>query len=232
MKNLKFIGIKTYKGLDSIYKNFIVSLERLNLDKSFELIRIDLPPAYYGTKGFKKITLEKLRIIKGYLKSGFDVFYTDIDVIFLKNPLSYLKKTANEYDLLVQDESFFYKDSLGFKVSTQNNINPGILYIKSNKKTIKLFSSPWPKDYFNMMKNSFLGKNFYFDDQKLLNSRLSEKSRFDIKYKTLPINYFVAGKSLYNHSINLSDAYAVHFNSISVLNKIDKMREHNLWFLS
>ena len=43
-----------------------------------------------------------LKIIKENLDKGYDVIFTDGDIVFLKDPINYLKNQIGDYDLLSQ----------------------------------------------------------------------------------------------------------------------------------
>ncbi|NIP31246.1 MAG: hypothetical protein GTO02_16300 [Candidatus Dadabacteria bacterium] len=227
----KFIGIKTNKGFDSIHRNFMKGIEKVGLDSRFNLRRINVKPAYHGTRSFTKIVLRKLRIIKEYIDKGFDVLYSDLDIIFLKDPTDYIKGEIRDNDILILDDSYMYRDSRGFRITSQR-LNPGFFFVKSNERTSKLFSNPNIDDYKLLLKQGVYKRKFYFDDQDLIHNRIICDNKENIKYKTLPLNLFPNGKIIYNYSLPLDKAYILHFNYVSIISKIAKMKEHKVWYIT
>ena len=230
-KGLKFIGVKTNKGFDSIHRNFVAALDNVGIKHKFQLRRINAKPAYCGTRNFSKITLRKLKVIKDYLDNGFDVLYSDLDIIFLKDPIPYLMDEIKDNDILILDDSYMYRESRGFRI-TSKKLNPGFFFVRANERTSKLFSEPNLKDYKLLFKEGFYKKFFYFDDQDLIHNRIVKDEEIEIKYKTLPLNLFPNGKIIYNYSVSIEEAYILHFNYVSSISKIAKMKQHNVWYLN
>ena len=48
---------------------------------------------------------EKLNLIHDALKRGKTCLYSDPDVVFLKNPMDYLKELMNDYDMVIQSNA-------------------------------------------------------------------------------------------------------------------------------
>ena len=73
---------------------------------------IDIEKTYadYGTDTFNTFTRLKLLAVRWLMAKGAaQVVYTDLDIVWIRNPLNYLKKVAKRHDLAVQNES----DQLG-----------------------------------------------------------------------------------------------------------------------
>jgi beta-arabinofuranosyltransferase len=62
-----------------------------------------LTDAAYGTDSFKKITKAKSKVVLRFLKEGYNVLWSDCDVIFFKNPLAYLWSVKG--DLVIQSNA-------------------------------------------------------------------------------------------------------------------------------
>lgn len=229
--DFKFFGIKTYKGYDSIHRNFIRSLEKVGLSHKFQLRRLNLKPAYYGTRNFTKIVLRKLEIVKEYIDKGQDVLFSDLDIVFLRNPVEYLQSEIKDNDILIIDDSYMYRESRGFRI-TSKRLNPGFFMVKANERTSRLFSKPNFNDYKLLMKQGFYKRKFYFDDQDLIHNRIIIEKDYDIKYKTLPLNLFPNGRIIYNYSVPLENSYIMHFNYASSISKISKMKECRVWYVN
>ena len=106
----------------------------------------------FETEKWCDIMFLKLKVIKYVLETGFDVLFSDSDVVFLKNDLlEIIKKTTENADCSFQMERNAKSDC----------VCAGFFYIKSNKRTINLLDIETTKNVCH-----------YNNDQNLLNIRL------------------------------------------------------------
>ena len=106
----------------------------------------------FETEKWCDIMFLKLKVIKYVLETGFDVLFSDSDVVFLKNDLlEIIKKTTENADCSFQMERNAKSDC----------VCAGFFYIKSNKRTINLLDNENTKNVCH-----------YNNDQNLLNIRL------------------------------------------------------------
>lgn len=106
----------------------------------------------FGTENFCDITFLKIKVIKSVLEMGFDVLFSDSDVVFLKDDLlEIIKKTTEDVDCSFQMERDARSDC----------VNSGFFYTKSNKRTINLMDIETTKNICN-----------YEHDQNLINTRI------------------------------------------------------------
>ena len=71
----------------------------------------------YYQKEYKTKTNLKLEMVLRVLCMGYTTLLVDADIVFLQNPLPYLRKFSEDYDLIIQDESFQYNHRYTFTFS-------------------------------------------------------------------------------------------------------------------
>ena len=100
---IKFFSIlsgkdKRYWGIKN---NFQRHLQKIGLDKIHELIITDTKSGDFEEEGFIDTVYYKLDITRDYLKKGYHVLCSDLDIVFLKNPVSYLVSLIDNYDIIM-----------------------------------------------------------------------------------------------------------------------------------
>lgn len=88
--------------------------------------------ASYGSVLFKKVTKMKTRVVVRILKLGYNVVWTDCDIIWYRNPLEYLWGLGA--DLAIQSNAPDKEAS-----NARGRINSGFYLARSNAKTITAF---------------------------------------------------------------------------------------------
>jgi len=83
-------------------ENMIESLKRVGA--KVDLYHIDDPPGEFSTSAFRKICYMKLEIVTAVLACGEPLLYTDVDVVFRRNPLEDLEKRLASCDAVFQQE--------------------------------------------------------------------------------------------------------------------------------
>jgi hypothetical protein len=165
----------------------------------------------YRTGRWSNIVFHKFNIIHANLLKYKYVCITDGDIVYEnKDFMEYLLKTIGNFDMLIQN------DSLN-NLST-NNLCSGFIFLKSNHRTLRYFS---PKN-----KDIYLYKNRVgWGDQSYIN-----RIKYELKYKTLPLELFPNGAYYYKFS-NKINPYLIHFNWIKGSEKQKKMTQYNKWYV-
>eukprot|EP00871_Galdieria_phlegrea_P005307 jgi/Galph1/5778/GphlegSOOS_G4466.1 len=88
--------------------------------------------ASYGTDSFKKLTKMKSRVVLRILKLGYNVVWTDCDIVWFKDPLPYLR--SQHADLVIQSNAPDDESANG-----RRRINSGFYLARSNPQTIEAF---------------------------------------------------------------------------------------------
>lgn len=85
----------------------------------------------YGSKGFKKVTKLKSQVVLRILRMGYDVTWTDTDIVWLRDPLPALADMPS--DFVVQSNAPWPEESAA---NGELRINSGFYRIRSNELTI------------------------------------------------------------------------------------------------
>lgn len=225
-ENLLFITL-TNTGYIEYTENMLKSLENVNLDRKILLFCMDENSYKYftnknyntflintnlselllwGTNDFRKCNLLKFLIIYKLLSRGYDIVFTDGDIVYNKNCIPNLIEEVKDYDIAMQDE---YS-------SSNDDFCTGFFIVKSNDKTIKAF---------NVEKINFYQLNMC--DQMFFNRIV----RPQLLCKKLPIELYPNGNYFYSNSGIKNDANIIHFNYRQGNQKKDTMKEYDLWYL-
>uniref|UniRef100_A0ACD6A8U1 Uncharacterized protein n=1 Tax=Avena sativa TaxID=4498 RepID=A0ACD6A8U1_AVESA len=88
----------------------------------------------YMSDGFIRMMWRRIRLLGDVLKHGYSFIFTDLDVIWLKNPFPSLNRTREE-DLLISSDRFngWPDDYLG------NELNTGFFFVATSNRTVALF---------------------------------------------------------------------------------------------
>ncbi|KAK0581738.1 hypothetical protein LWI29_017333 [Acer saccharum] len=97
----------------------------------------------YMSSEFIKMMWSRTQFLLDVLNHGYSFVFTDVDVMWLRNPFTKLSKNETE-DLQISTDIFNGKPR-----SEDNLLNTGFYYIRSNNKTITLFDT-----WYNMKDNS------------------------------------------------------------------------------
>jgi hypothetical protein len=217
--------------------NMLKSLNRYNIDKKVLVVCLDsISNDYFksigyfthfidlnlnefsefGTDGFAKCCYIKIFLIYKFLQMGYNVFYSDGDIFYTKNPLDEINMLNEECgDMWIQNDTM-----------DDNNINwvcAGFMYIRSNSNTLKHFNIEIPE--FAERYNQFTKHTC---DQHYLNIYI----RPFLDVKVFPLNKFPNGNYFYNFSDKIRESITmVHFNWIVGHEKRDRMKKYNMWLV-
>ena len=225
---IKFFSI--VNGQDKEYwpikDNFMMHLERIGLKDKHELIITDTSSGNWEEEGFLDTVYHKLDMTRYYLKNGYYVFCSDLDIVFLRDPINNLKKTMvdNKYDILFQHDYGDYGDE-----GIYSCYCTGFYFVKPSKMT---------KNLFDRNVNIFKRKNKIDlpmgdrSDQKYINRKLTQK-----RFK--PLNVGLLDKEIYPNGWvwmnqkNKNVPYIVHYNCIEggIKAKEIEMQRFNHWLV-
>lgn len=165
---------------------------------------IDIPQAVkYNTPLYKRMVSARGEYILNYLKEGINVIYTDVDTVWLHNPVAYL---TGKYDIWNQLDS-------------ENNLCTGFMAIKSNAKTMA-FIKTWTHVLQEHPQTNQLPFN-----------RLIRNST--VIYAALDTHKFPSGLLYFEWFTKEQrlGVIIVHNNYIVGRDrKIERFKSHNLWF--
>ena len=227
-KKIKFFSVLS--GNDDQYtqikNNFIKQLSSLELDYTHKLFITDTDSGSWEEDGFLDTVYHKLDITKNYLKKGNYVFCSDLDIVFLNDPLPYLVEhmTKNDYDILFQHDYAEEPDGSIYSVYCT-----GFFLVKPSTLTIKLFDRK-----VNIFKrnNKIELPEGDRSDQKYINRKLIQKRFSELRIGSLERALFPNGWywRKYNQDI---DPYIVHYNCIpgGIKGKEEEMKKYSHWLV-
>ncbi|WOL05611.1 hypothetical protein Cni_G14340 [Canna indica] len=86
----------------------------------------------FMSQGYLNLVWMKVAILREVLKHGYSFVFTDMDIIWLRNPFSKLNLYGEEMQISCDAYN-------GRAFDASNNINTGFFFVASNSKTIELF---------------------------------------------------------------------------------------------
>ena len=186
-----------------IYENFIRSLDNVGLSDVHENILVGGETGNYGTKKFKKIVHQRIPFVRDFLRKGYTVWNVDLDLVFLKDPTSYLFQYFEDYDLIAQKDK--HKLCGGFYVA------------KPTPLVRKLFDNNCPSR---------------MSEQNHMHKKLREEEFQGLKIKFLDIDLYPYGEHWYKNNSSIKDPYIVHYNWIKgAEEKRHRMKKYGHWYL-
>ncbi len=231
-----FITITNY-GYIPYTINMLKSLNKFNVDKQILIICLDKDSFLFlenlgyqvylfnidirefnifkKNKDFGYIRYIKFKILHKIISLGYNVLYSDSDIVYLKNPIEKIVIWENmKVDVIIQND--------GEKNNKTNNLCVGFIFIKSNEKTIENFEI---KDHtaFEGIKN---GK-YPIYDQTYFNKYISKNLIINI----LPLELYPNGIFFIRNCSKLNNLELVHFNWISGDEKYNKMLKYKMWLV-
>ena len=245
----------TFGYLDMLM-NWICILRQLNMDKNFLIAAFDkeafeylylqgLPVFYpsgnshkkspvntntafeYGQQSFKDTTKLKIASVKIILELGYDVLWSDSDIIFFKDFRKLLFKT--QHDIIMQSNNPIPK----YKGYYNQRINSGFYFIRSSEKTIQLV-----KEVIDHSLTSLKSEQMSFDAILCVDANEDFCTTADnhlitfFDYEKFPnggvLKYWEA---LMNNGTVPAGAYILHNNWIKGYSaKLNRIVKSNFWF--
>ena len=202
------IGEKSYKFFN---ENFTQNeVEHIDTNEDFLKTWVEYKaaqnPDVEGKKRWASITSYKMYAIHNELMQDNDVIFTDGDIVFEKDPISYMASEIKNNDLLIQNDN---------QNVSSKCMCTGIMYMKSNELTKSI------TNFENITENI---ESFTNDQQYL---RRFEKS---MKVEYLDLNLFPNG--LFYRQSKPSSPYMIHFNYDVSEQKIKRMKTFGKWYLN
>ncbi|EFC39790.1 predicted protein [Naegleria gruberi] len=122
------------KDVEKFYKNFMEQFK----EKGENVIQREL-----FTKHWEFVTLLKPIMVWKCVKKGFNVLFSDLDVVLFQNPTDFMRTypDTSKFDIIFQIETCGTYESLH---RDDIKINTGVYYVKSEPKSIQ-FLETWMK---------------------------------------------------------------------------------------
>jgi len=190
-----------------------------------KLFKVEGKTSEYNNSSFNFIVHKKLKITKEALMENKIVFCSDLDIVFLRNPLPRMTELIKTYDIIFQSDYSGEGDSIkqwGYK-KRNPQICTGFFMVKPSPLTIDLFD---PENYTLKSKNVKC-------DQAYINEKLRLVPKYEkLKIKVLSLDYFPTGSYWYNFHKRKIKPFVIHFNWLrSFKQKINKMKLEKLWII-
>ena len=183
----------------------------------YEHPRIHIKQSGYAQPQYQKLVIERTRVILRLLSCWSRIFLVDADVTFLKNPLGYLKSIMKDKDIVFQADSSRSRFVEGVVSRLFHYICGGLIYMKSNYATKKLWLSVLR-----------FQENFLWNDQAGLNVCIRHHSR-SIQWTTLDSKYFPNGRQFFYDDMKSSKNMMVHANHLDHYAKVARMIGSDIW---
>jgi len=222
------------------WRNFLVGIRRLNLDKYlvvFVLDRVALEcvkkenvsfrtdlmtndlenSSQYGKLGFKNITEKKLNAIEILLREHFFVFYFDTDIVLFRDPLEH-------YFSLPPGRLYMQSDKPSFEPDGFGHYCTGVMFAAPCAENEKIF-----RKSARITRERKMGCG---DDQSAVNDYCRERQ---INIKTLDPAAFPNGWRYFESTETRDQCWKtpvlIHNNYIIGSQKIERFKKNNLWFI-
>lgn len=172
---------------------------------------IDTDALEYRTGAWRSIVFAKLELVRQVLLSGIDVLFSDVDIVFLRDPLPFLFRSRRSF-WIQSDNSVSMKERHPTK---GGHVCSGFYYAKPCQGNINGIAI----DHKDTMR--YEGEQDFLRDQIIA-------GKLDVSI--LPLRRFPNGRCWYSGGAHRP--YIVHFNWIrGVEAKISRMKECGLWFI-
>ena len=108
LKSLEMLGLRDYVKLFSLDKKVRIALNDMGIENTLweDTNFSDIPEEHNSihSDAWADIVFRKIELVNTTLKSGEDVFFTDSDIIFKKNPIEHLERMTENLDMVIQCE--------------------------------------------------------------------------------------------------------------------------------
>jgi len=226
---LKFFSILNSLDKDylPLYENFLFHLKNVGLEKEHELIKLDVGSGQWQSKNFNKICMAKVDNARKFLKEGYTVLYSDLDVVFLKDPLPYLLPMLKEKDILFQYSAKGNPASYNPSPPTRK-VCMGFFVAKPTPLNIDLFDTSENVDLDTLPLNHPCRKDQ--SDQGYTQAKIRQIKKYkQLNQGILPPPLFPNGINWFNNHRDF-DPYIIHYNYIvKQSEKIERMKKFGHW---
>jgi tetratricopeptide (TPR) repeat protein len=159
----------------------------------------------YNTDYFNKLVMLKFYFTQLLLAGGKNVVVSDLDIVWLKNPLSYLESQVGSKEMLIQRDRGPGGD--------EDILCSGFMYIRPSHRTMTMF------DYKNI-------SPLQGGEQPSVNFLIHTLC---VPHTVLPDTTFPNGTSWYEGIAK--DPYIVHYNYVVGFDKVHTMKKYSHWFI-
>ena len=233
----------TTSGSLRLCKNFLMSLRELDMEKDFTVYCLDEESFSeiskfncdvklfemqdvgnefheYGKDGFRKVTEAKIQIIINELKYKDSLVYTDCDVVFRHNPTEFIE-FSNEQTKDQGVDIVFASDNPFMAICT------GFMFINNTPKVHGLFNK-----YFELSEAYGKEGSEHMFDQEIIYELLFRDNSIGLKWGIYPTDFVKNGHLYWSEPQRTGNEAVVHVNfTIGEQNKINRLKEANLWFV-
>jgi hypothetical protein len=235
------------EGSCKLWKNFLYTIRKLGLEDLLVVFTLDIESYYfvnkenvnkkitvYGdfmysnlakdshhkTKEYRDLMAQKITCIVKILQQNYIVFYLDVDIVVLKDPIQH-------YFTLPFKKIYMQSDNVHFNYNVSNYC-AGVMIIQPCKDIIKIFK--------DIQKECITREVATMDDQGVINdyikNNIIDKNDVGILDPVLYPNghrYF----STNYYEKNKVDVYLIHNNFIvGNITKINRFKKYNFWYIS
>lgn len=199
----------------------------------------------WGSQEFKKAQQVKVKMFEDVLRLGYDVLLADIDAVFLRNPLPYLRCFPDADILVSSDHLHNSTTDGGLELSTSAGatMNVGILYVRARPGPVDMVAN-W---------STQCSQNLNFWEQAIFNSLAKDDRGLDVNDRTLaprrlfrmherklvggilPVSLFCSGHTGFvqrmSEQLGYHPPYALHatFQYSGTRGKKHRFREAMVW---
>ena len=123
---------------DQMYEfAFLHGIPVFKFDSKLLQASVNSTSCFYGTTCFRSVTKSKSRATLAVLKLGYNVLFSDVDIVWFENPLPHLQALGANGDLLVQSN----EPNATLPANGKRRINSGFYYATSSDAAIAAFSN-------------------------------------------------------------------------------------------
>jgi Nucleotide-diphospho-sugar transferase len=158
----------------------------------------------FETAGFTRVMLAKFSIAAGLFRSGTNALYVDSDIVFRRDPTSYLAAAVRRRssEMTMQFEW------------PENEYNAGFWYARATHRVLSLFEEVEQALLASVVAGEFT------DDQDCFNRlvppteglRFPSLRRRRVRVQALDVKLFACGNQFYDDPAVAESAYVLHFN--------------------
>lgn len=205
---------------EPLYENYMASLERCGIKHMHELRTVEHNASgEYASEDFNKVVYLRTLEVKELVEQGYTVLHTDLDIVFLKDPIPVLLSYLADHDIAFQQDSKQF--CTGFYITKPfSRCSDFFDYDFENYKHLH------DQDHISWKLNPTLT-----DDGLVARPR---KPHNDLKVKALDRDLFPYGRWFYMNQDRVTAPYIVHYNwgnPKTVDGKIERMKKYGHWFL-
>lgn len=166
----------------------------------------------------------KLQIVHHLLRLGRSLLYSDTDVVFLRDPLSYLQEETKDYDLSIQYHG-------------HGMVCAGFYYIKPTARAMHLVDvlRDDTRKLSEVPKSHVKSEEQVHCDNPLINRRLATRAyNGGVSFPNARYNMLLRDPfpdRIWWKKRTPEEAYVVHFNClVGKDSKIKEMRKYRMWY--